>query len=71
MQKPRPRSERTLDANLVFFKNLYKRLIFKNILAGKPTDLSIARFKAVEREIWKLREKNESTGSSEKESSGS
>lgn len=46
----------TLNSNLKYIRANYKKLILKNLMAGKPTNRLVERLKAVEIQIWMAKE---------------
>jgi len=46
----------TLNSNLKYIRANYKKLILKNLIAGKPTNRLVERLKAVEIQIWMAKE---------------
>ncbi len=46
----------TLNSNLKYIRANYKKLILKNLIAGKPTNRLVERLKAVEIQIWMVKE---------------
>ncbi len=59
---------KTLESNLKYIRSTYKKLLYKNLIEGKPVDRYVERLKSVEIQLWMVRE---GVGTKDKASSGS
>ena len=55
MAKPKTSEQRTLESNLSYIKKVYKQMIRKRRMQGKPTGRLVERLRAVELQLWVLR----------------
>ncbi len=56
MAKPRTKELRTLESNLQYIRTTYRRLILNNTMKGKSTNRLVERLKAIEIQLWMVRE---------------
>jgi hypothetical protein len=56
MAKPRTKELRTLESNLQYIRTTYRRLILENTMKGKSTNRLVERLKAIEIQLWMVRE---------------
>ena len=56
MAKPRTKELRTLESNLQYIRATYRRLILNNTMKGKSTIRLVERLKAIEIQLWMVRE---------------
>ena len=56
MAKPRTKELRTLESNLQYIRTTYRRLILENTMKGKSTSRLVERLKAIEIQLWMVRE---------------
>ena len=50
---------KTLESNLTYVRGTYKRMILENAKLGKPIERLVDRLKAVEIQLWMVRESRE------------
>lgn len=69
MAKPKSTELKTLESNLIYVRNTYRKMILNKIKLGKPVERLIERLKAVEIQLWVLKE-GEKDGRKDKVSNG-
>jgi hypothetical protein len=65
------RKLKSLESNLIYVQNVYKKMILKKAKVGKPVNILAERLKAVEIQLWMIRESVKSAGQEEEVSNGS
>jgi len=58
---------KTLESNLTYIRSTYQRMILDKAKLGKPVDRMVERLKAVEIQLWMVKE----SGKKKKVSNGS
>jgi len=56
MARPTTKELRTLESNLQYIRTTYRRLILNNTMKGKSTSRLVERLKAIEIQLWMVRE---------------
>lgn len=56
MAKPKSTKLKTLESNLTYVRNTYKKMILNKVKLGKPVDRLVERLKAVEIQLWVLKD---------------
>lgn len=56
MARPTTKELRTLESNLQYIRTTYRRLILNNTIKGKSTNRLVERLKAIEIQLWMVRE---------------
>lgn len=70
MAKPKTTELRSMESNLTYIQNVYKKMILKKVKVGQPVNRLAERLKAVEIQLWMLRESAKSDGQKDKVSNG-
>lgn len=70
MAKPKTTELRSMESNLTYIQNVYKKMILKKAKVGQPVNRLAERLKAVEIQLWMLRESAKSDGQKDKVSNG-
>lgn len=69
MANPKQTEQKTLENNLTYVRNTYRKMILNKIKLGKPVERLIERLKAVEIQLWALKE-GQKIGQKDKVSNG-
>lgn len=62
MARPKTTESRSLESNLIYIQNVYKKMILKKAKMGKPVNRLAERLKSVEIQLWMIRESAKDDG---------
>ena len=69
--KPKTTELKSLESNLSYIRSTYRRMILDKAKRGLPVDRLVERLKAVEIQLWMIRDSAKKDGQKDKVSSGS